>query len=71
MSFQLLPVLLSGKTCFEKQGAEHPQISWEQGLGEELWIMGVLHADGSSAVEAKRLKVQGAPDSLSSLWHSD
>ena len=61
MSFQLLPVLLSGKTCFEKQGAEHPQISWEQGLGEELWIMGVLHADGSSAVEAKEAESARRP----------
>lgn len=70
MSFQLLPVLLSGKTCFEKQGAEHPQILWEQGLGEELWDNGcALHADGSSAVEAKEAESARRP--LSSLWHSD
>lgn len=62
MSFQLLPVLLSGKTCFEKQGAEHPQILWEQGLGEELWTMGVLSMQTAHLLwRQKRLKAQGAP----------
>lgn len=30
-----------------------------------------LHADGSSAVEAKEAESARRPDSLSSLWHSD
>lgn len=62
MSFQLLPVLLGGKTCFEKQGAEHPQILWEQGLGKELWTMGALSMQTAHLLwRQKRLKVQGAP----------